>query len=176
MNTGFACSNWSRMLPAESIDDACSEPIDQLRALAYRLTSIDSGAAEVVHSVLGSLTAPLELVVAGRAGVGRSSLARILRRDDRFSRRVVGAPVVVTESRAFDVPGTSNPDLGRRCVVYVVVDAVRDVDGRAIARVSDRVVVAANKADLFGPRWDEALGRAAESRRTSACPRFRWRH
>ncbi|MDJ0488024.1 GTPase domain-containing protein [Rhodococcus qingshengii] len=162
MNTGFACREWSRMLPAESIDDACSEPIDQLRALAYRLTSIDSGAAEAVHSVLGSLTAPLELVVAGRAGVGRSSLARILGRDDRFSRRVVGAPVVVTESRAFDVPGTSNPDLGRRCVVYVVVDAVRDVDGRAIARVSDRVVVAANKADLFGPRWDEALGRAAE--------------
>ena len=54
------------------------------------------------------------------------------------------------------------PRSGRRCVVYVVVDAVRDVDGRAIARVSDRVVVAANKADLFGPRWDEALGRAAE--------------
>ncbi|KIM17347.1 hypothetical protein QV65_06285, partial [Rhodococcus erythropolis] len=64
------------MLPAESIDDACAEPIDHLRALAYRLTSIDSGAAEAVHSVLGSLSAPLELVVAGRAGVGRSSLAR----------------------------------------------------------------------------------------------------
>ncbi len=58
------------MLPAESIDDACSEPIDQLRALAYRLTSIDSGAAEAVHSVLGSLTAPLELVVADGPGWG----------------------------------------------------------------------------------------------------------
>lgn len=151
-----------RMPAADMLDDAYVEPVEELRALAYRLTSVDAVAAEAVHSVLGSLIAPIELAVAGRAGVGRSAIARLLDADGWFSAGVGGAPVVVTETRAFDAPDTSDPDLGQRCVVYVVVDAVREADRRAIARVSERAVVAANKADLFRDRWDAATGRAAE--------------
>lgn len=153
---------WSQMLPADSAEDACGGPLDQLRELARRLTSLDARAAESVHGALGSVVAPLEVVVAGRSGVGRSTLTRALEADERMSATIGGARPVFTQSRPFDVPGTEDPDLRGRIVLYVVVDAVRDADRRAIADASDRVIVAVNKADLFGQRWDAARGRAAE--------------
>ncbi|MCJ0902018.1 hypothetical protein [Rhodococcus sp. ARC_M6] len=152
----------ARLMAVGSMEDATAEPMDELRRLAYRLMPIDQRAAEAVHSIVGSLTAPLQVLVAGRSGVGRSAVVRLLESDDRATRRVGGAPVIPTETRAFDVPGASDPDLTHHCVVYVVVDGVRDVDRRAARRLSDRGFVVVNKADRVGDGWEAAVGRAAE--------------
>ncbi|TSD50582.1 hypothetical protein FFI94_025240 [Rhodococcus sp. KBS0724] len=150
------------MVPAVSLDDACVAPMDELRRLAYRLMSIDQHAAEAVHSIVGSLTAPLQVLVAGRSGVGRSAVTRLLESDAFASHRVGGAPVIPTETRAFDVPGATDPDLSSHCVVVVVVDAIRDADRRAVGQVSDHCLAVLNKADHIGDGWEDALARAAE--------------
>ena len=162
MNTGENVKAWARIVPAVSLDDACVAPMDELRRLAYRLMSIDQHAAEAVHSIVGSLTAPLQVLVAGRSGVGRSAVTRLLESDAFPSHRVGGAPVIPTETRAFDVPGATDPDLSSHCVVVVVVDAIRDADRRAVGRVSDHCLAVLNKADHIGDRWEDALARAAE--------------
>ncbi|WP_283263162.1 GTPase domain-containing protein [Rhodococcus sp. IEGM 1379] len=149
-------------MSAGSLEDASAEPMDELRRLAYRLMPIDQRAAEAVHSIVGSLTAPLQVLVAGRSGVGRSAVVRLLESDNRAARRVGGAPVIPTETRAFDVPGAIDPDLTHHCVVYVVVDGIRDVDRRAARRLSDRGLVVVNKADRVGDGWEAAVGRATE--------------
>ena len=162
MNTGENVKAWARIVPAVSLDDACVAPMDELRRLAYRLMSIDQHAAEAVHSIVGSLTAPLQVLVAGRSGVGRSAVTRLLESDAFAGHRVGGAPVIPTETRAFDVPGATDPDLSSHCVVVVVVDAIRDADRRAVGRVSDHCLAVLNKADHIGDGWEDALARAAE--------------
>ena len=162
MNTGENVKVWARIVPAVSLDDACAPPMDELRRLAYRLMSIDQHAAEAVHSIVGSLTAPLQVLVAGRSGVGRSAVTTLLESDVFASHRVGGAPVIPTETRAFDVPGAIDPDLSSHCVVVVVVDALRDADRRAVGRTSDHCLAVLNKADHIGDGWEDALTRAAE--------------
>lgn len=162
MNTGEMVQTWARIVPAASLEDACASPMDELRGLAYRLMSVDRRGAETVHSIVGSLTAPLQVLVAGRSGVGRSAVTRLIETDDRGPRRIGGAPVIATEMRALDVPGVNDPDLSDHCIVLVVVDAIRDADRRAATRMSDHGMVVVNKADHIGDAWEAAITRAAE--------------
>lgn len=92
-----------------------------------------------VAAVAARLAAPLRVAVTGRAGVGRTTLARALARDGR---RVA----------------EHTPDVA----VVVVAEAVKPEDVASVAGWRDAdvpVVVVGNKADLTGPIPPDALRR-----------------
>ncbi|BCI50903.1 hypothetical protein NIIDNTM18_01810 [Mycolicibacterium litorale] len=102
----------------------------------------DCGDARVrtaVSAVAARVSAPLRVAVQGRAGVGRTTLARVL---DGAGRRIV--------------------DTAADVAVVVVAEVVKPEDRAAVARWRDvPVLVVCNKADLTGPVPLEALRRAA---------------
>ncbi|MGC0365868.1 hypothetical protein ABH922_003852 [Rhodococcus sp. 27YEA15] len=161
MDTAGNSSRWARMVPSTSLSALATDTIGALDQLAERIRSGDADLADAVEAVRDELGAPLEVAVAGRAGVGRSRLADMLRADVSLAATASG-PISVTELAAFDVPGAEDPDLRERCVVYVVVDSIREADRRAVSGAHGRVVVALNKADLVGDGWGDAERRAVE--------------
>lgn len=112
-------------------------------------------AADVVGvpaRVLDRMRRPVGIQVAGRAGVGRSTVAAALERPGLTD--VVDAPAV-------DVPSRPDPELGPDVVVYVFTGTLRAPDIRALATAPRESTVAVlNKADALGS-WEDAVRAAA---------------
>ncbi|NLE80057.1 MAG: hypothetical protein GX610_10845 [Rhodococcus sp.] len=114
--------------------------------LSGRVAPLDTDAARAVGAAVEAFTAPVRIQIAGRGGVGRTTVAAALRQ---------GAPdTEFVEMPAFDVPGADDPLLDAEVVVYVLVDPVRSADRRALGRVrggkGGSLVVVLNKADTIG--------------------------
>jgi len=92
-----------------------------------------------VTAIARRSAAPLRVVVRGRRGVGRRTVARAL---DRAG----GAWGISADLR---VP-SSAPDPGAAAVVYVVAEVIKPEDAHALAAAEHPVVAVLNKADLTG--------------------------
>ncbi len=92
-----------------------------------------------VTAIARRAAAPLRVVVRGRRGVGRRTVARALDRAGSASGISADLPV----------PSPA-PDPGADAVVYVVVEVVKPEDAHAIAAAEHPVVAVLNKADLAG--------------------------
>ncbi|MFF2111947.1 hypothetical protein [Rhodococcus koreensis] len=133
-----------------------------LTDLAAEVAALDEAAGDRVRAAVAAFRAPVRVQTAGRAGVGRSTVAAAL-----TAGGVDGA--VVEESDAVDVPGAPDPVLDGDVVVYVLVEAVRDADRDAVRNLDPaQALFVLNKADTVGASrvsadaWATATARAAE--------------
>lgn len=101
-----------------------------------------------VAAIARRTAAPLRVVVRGRRGVGRRTVARALDRAGTASG--IAADLQLSASA---------PDPGADAVVYVVAEVVKPEDAHAIAAAGQPVVVL-NKADLSGRRGDGPIAAA----------------
>ncbi|AOW91702.1 hypothetical protein BFN03_00715 [Rhodococcus sp. WMMA185] len=99
---------------------------------------------------------------AGRAGVGRSTVAEAL-----TACEIAG--VVIEESDAVDVPDAPDPVLDADLVIYLLVESVRDADREAVRTLEPaRVLQVLNKSDTVGESrapgdvWSSAVARASD--------------
>ncbi|QCQ92613.1 hypothetical protein [Rhodococcus sp. SGAir0479] len=117
------------------------------------LRSIAADTGGTAARALGALTAPIRIQIVGRAGVGRTTVARLL---------AAAGLGDVTESGAVDAPGSADPELDGDVVVHVLSGPARTPDLETLRRAPREVTVAlVNKADLQ-PSWATALVVAAE--------------
>ncbi|WP_305092813.1 hypothetical protein [Prescottella sp. R16] len=130
--------------------------------LLHRVGSDVGGAA---WQAVSDLAAPIRIQVAGRAGVGRSSVVRLLERAGWDT--VDMSPVDTTP---VDAPGGDDPVLDGDVVVYVLSGPPRTPDIAALAAAPDGSTVAVvNKADLQ-PSWAEATRIAVETETGTGVP------
>ncbi|QNG20315.1 hypothetical protein G4H71_12715 [Rhodococcus triatomae] len=129
--------------------------IDELYALDRAAGAVDPDAAEAVRDAVQVYLAPVRIQVVGRAGVGRTSVAELVRAlgaesaAGRFGAANPSArTVLVSETGAVDAPGAEDPEVDADVVVYVLVDPPRDADRAVLARL-DQVVAVLNKADTL---------------------------
>ncbi|NLU83709.1 hypothetical protein [Rhodococcus sp. HNM0569] len=136
---------------SEPVGVVCERAASELDALAAALPGADAHAAAQAAHVL---RAPVRIQIAGRAGVGRTTLARVLgtRRDAHVE---VAAPV--------DAPGAPDPVLDAEVVVYVFVDGVRDADRAALRKLDP-----AGAITVLG-KVDTMPDRAAADAAADAC-------
>ncbi|MFE7421539.1 hypothetical protein [Rhodococcus sp. NPDC057529] len=142
----------------------------ELADLAAEVAALDEVAGDRVRAAVVAFGAPIRVQTAGRAGVGRSTVAAAL-----AAGGLAGA--VVEEADAVDVPGAPDPVLDGDVVVYVLVEAVRDAD-RDVARNLDpaQALFVLNKADTVGASrvpadaWATATARAAECAEEGGLP------
>ncbi|GCE40253.1 hypothetical protein Rhow_003896 [Rhodococcus wratislaviensis] len=134
----------------------------KLTDLAAEVAALDEAAGDRVHAAVAAFGAPIRIQTAGRAGVGRSTVAAAL-----TAGGIDGT--VVEEADAVDVPGAPDPVLDGDVVVYVLVEAVRDADRDAVRNLDPaRALFVLNKADTLGASrvpadaWATATARAAE--------------
>ena len=106
-----------------------------------------------VTAIARRSAAPLRVVVRGRRGVGRRTVARAL---DRAG----GAWGISADLR---VP-SSKPDPGADAVVYVVAEVIKPEDAHALAAAEHPVVAVLNKADLTGSLSGRGAGPIAAAR------------
>ncbi|MFE5699687.1 hypothetical protein, partial [Rhodococcus koreensis] len=133
-----------------------------LTDLAAEVAALDEAGGDRVRAAVAAFRAPVRVQTAGRAGVGRSTVAAAL-----TAGGIDGA--VVEESDAVDVPGAPDPVLDGDVVVYVLVEAVRDADRDAVRNLDPaQALFVLNKADTVGASrvpadaWATATARAAE--------------
>ncbi|MFC9357660.1 hypothetical protein ACFTZB_13950, partial [Rhodococcus sp. NPDC057014] len=142
----------------------------ELADLAAEVAALDEVAGDRVRAAVAAFGAPIRVQTAGRAGVGRSTVAAAL-----AAGGLAGA--VVEEADAVDVPGAPDPVLDGDVVVYVLVEAVRDAD-RDAARNLDpaQALFVLNKADTVGASrvpadaWATATALAAECAEEGGLP------
>ncbi|MBV6759303.1 hypothetical protein [Rhodococcus opacus] len=134
----------------------------KLTDLAAEVAALDEVAGDRVRAAVAAFGAPIRVQTAGRAGVGRSTVAAAL-----TAGGIDGA--VVEEADAVDVPGAPDPVLDGDVVVYVLVEAVRDADRDAVRNLDpEQALFVLNKADALGASrvpadaWATATARAAE--------------
>ncbi|QSE90050.1 hypothetical protein JWS13_16210 [Rhodococcus pseudokoreensis] len=134
----------------------------KLTDLAAEVAALDEVAGDRVRAAVAAFGAPIRVQTAGRAGVGRSTVAAAL-----TAGGIDGA--VVEEADAVDVPGAPDPVLDGDVVVYVLVEAVRDADRDAVRNLDpEQALFVVNKADALGASrvpadaWATATARAAE--------------
>ncbi|HEY5858193.1 MAG TPA: hypothetical protein VIW24_30245 [Aldersonia sp.] len=108
---------------------------DELEASVHGL---DGPVAEQIHAALEHCRAPIVVQVAGRAGVGRTSVAAAL----GLAPDTVTTPV--------DAIGRPNPTLDADVVVYVVAGAPHPADQPP----QERTLLVRNKVDLSDIRGD----------------------
>lgn len=106
-----------------------------------------------VTAIARRSAAPLRVVVRGRPGVGRRTVARALDR--------AGAAWGI--SADLGVP-SSAPDPGADAVVYVVAEVIKPEDAHALAAAEHPVVAVLNKADLTGSLSGRGDGPIAAAR------------
>ncbi|SEC35636.1 hypothetical protein [Rhodococcus koreensis] len=133
-----------------------------LTDLAAEVAALDEAGGDRVRAAVAAFRAPVRVQTAGRAGVGRSTVAAAL-----TAGGIDGA--VVEESDAVDVPGAPDPVLDGDVVVYVLVEAVRDADRDAVRNLDPaQALFVLNKADTVGASrvpadaWATATARVAE--------------
>lgn len=102
-----------------------------------------------VAAIARRTAAPLRVVVRGRRGVGRRTVARAL--DRAGSASGISAEVQAPSSA---------PDPGADAVVYVVAEVVKPEDAHAVAVAEHPVVAVLNKADLSGRGGDGPVAAA----------------
>ncbi|WP_430334276.1 hypothetical protein [Rhodococcus sp. ACT016] len=125
------------------------------------LGSIAADIGGAAREALGEATAPIRIQVAGRAGVGRTTVVEVLER--------AGFGDVI-ETTPVDAPGAADPVLDGDVVVYVLSGAPRTPDVAALRRTSHGGTVALlNKADLL-TSWAVALRIATECETETAVP------
>ncbi|KAF0960661.1 hypothetical protein [Rhodococcus sp. T7] len=142
----------------------------ELTDLAAEVAALDEAAGDRVRAAVAAFRAPIRVQTAGRAGVGRSTVAAALTADG-----IEGA--VVEESDAVDVPGAPDPMLDGDVVVYILVEAVRDADRDAVRNLDPaQALFVLNKADTLGASrvpadaWATATARAAECSEEGGLP------
>lgn len=114
------------------------------------LTRFSDGVVDPrVAAIARRTAAPLRVVVRGRRGVGRRTVARAL--DRAGSASGIAADLQLSASA---------PDPGADAVVYVVAEVVKPEDAHAIAAAGQPVVAVLNKADLSGRRGDGPIAAA----------------
>ena len=130
----------------------------------YELLGSIAAAADIAGAAgqaLADATAPIRIQVAGRAGVGRTTVVGVLERAG-FAH--------VTETSAVDAPGSPDPVLDGDVVVYVLSGSPRTPDVDALRRAPRTGTVAlVNKADLL-TSWAVALRIAAECESETGVP------
>ncbi|PQP22946.1 hypothetical protein [Rhodococcus opacus] len=134
----------------------------ELADLAERVAALDRVSGDRVRDAVAAFRAPIRVQTAGRAGVGRSTVAAALTVNG-----IAGA--VVEEADAVDVPGAPDPTLDGDVVVYVLVESVRDADRDAVRTLDPaQALFVLNKSDTLGASraaadaWATATARAAE--------------
>ncbi|MBC2642516.1 MULTISPECIES: hypothetical protein [unclassified Rhodococcus (in: high G+C Gram-positive bacteria)] len=142
----------------------------KLAELAGDVASRDRTAGDRVREAVAAFRAPIRVQTAGRAGVGRSTVAAAL-----TAGTIPG--VVVEETDPVDVPGAPDPVLDADVVVYVVVETVRDADRDAVRPLDPaQTFFVLNKSDTVGESrapadaWAAATARAAECATESGLP------
>ncbi|MFZ2176765.1 MAG: hypothetical protein WAW17_22535 [Rhodococcus sp. (in: high G+C Gram-positive bacteria)] len=138
----------------------------ELAELAGKAATRDSAAGVEVGAAVHAFRAPIRVQVAGRAGVGRSTVAAAL--------TVPGVVTgwVVEETAAVDVPGVPDPVLDGDVVVYVLVESVRGADRDAVRALDPAATFfVLNKADTLGESRSPADVRAAARARADECSR-----
>ncbi|WP_137723885.1 hypothetical protein [Prescottella subtropica] len=130
--------------------------------LLHRVGSDVGGAARQAAS---DLAAPIRIQVAGRAGVGRSSVVRLL---EQAGWDAVDMSLV--ETSPVDAPGSDDPTLDGDVIVYVLSGAPRTPDVAALRAAPAGVTVAVvGKADLQRS-WAEATRIAVETESGTGVP------
>ncbi|MDV6283951.1 hypothetical protein [Rhodococcus jostii] len=134
----------------------------ELADLAELVAALDGVSGDRVRDAVAAFRAPIRVQTAGRAGVGRSTVAAAL-----TANGIAGA--VVEEADAVDVPGAPDPTLDGDVVVYVLVESVRDADRDAVRTLDPaQALFVLNKSDTLGASraaadaWATATARAAE--------------
>lgn len=123
----------------------------ELGQLIERVRSADANAAAAVRGAIDDFERPVVVHIAGRAGVGRSAVAKALGID--------GA----VETTAVDSPDDPDPTLDGDVVIYVLAAAATRADRDALATVpAENKVVLLNKADAIDGDWAAALATANE--------------
>lgn len=123
----------------------------ELGRLIERVHGADAGAADAVRRAVEEFERPVVVQIAGRAGVGKSAVAKALGID--------GA----VETSAVDNPDAPDPMLDGDVVIYVLAEAATQADRDALATVpAENKVVLLNKADAIDGEWAAALARANE--------------
>lgn len=128
----------------------------ELAELAGKVAARDRAAGDRVRGAVAAFRAPIRVQTAGRAGVGRSTVAAAL-----TASAILGA--VVEESDPVDVPGAPDPTLDADVVVYVLVETVRDADRDAV-----RTLDPAHSTNRT--RWASRGRRPTRGRRRSRVP------
>ncbi|TSE00258.1 hypothetical protein FOS14_07440 [Skermania sp. ID1734] len=118
----------------------------ELEQLITRLQRNDSGSASSATAVVDDFLRPLRVQIAGRAGVGRSSVARAL--------DCAGAEIATT-----DHPDGAAPALDGDLVIYVLAESAQPADRAALVE-HERVLIVLNKADAIPGGWPAAAARA----------------
>ncbi|OBF00840.1 hypothetical protein [Mycobacterium sp. 852002-10029_SCH5224772] len=113
----------------------------------------DGLADPCVTAIARRTAAPLRVVVRGRRGVGRRTVARAL--DRAGSPSGIAADIQVS---------AAVPARGVDAVVYVVAEVVKPEDAHAIAAAEHPVVAVLNKADLAGSLSGRGDGPVAAAR------------
>ncbi|MFC9766794.1 hypothetical protein [Rhodococcus jostii] len=134
----------------------------ELADLAERVAALDGVSGDRVRDAVAAFRAPIRVQTAGRAGVGRSTVAAALTANGI-------ADAVVEEADAVDVPGAPDPTLDGDVVVYVLVESVRAADRDAVRTLDPaQALFVLNKSDTLGASraaadaWATATARAAE--------------
>lgn len=111
----------------------------------------DPGITDALRAAIAEADRPVAVQVAGRAGSGRSTVARALGVED--------VDFVTTD--AIDGP---DPVLDADVVVYVIAERLLDADRAALAMVRPANAIAIlNKADAVDGDWAAVIARANES-------------
>ena len=142
----------------------------ELADLAELVAALDGVSGDRVRDAVAAFRAPIRVQTAGRAGVGRSTVAAAL-----TANGIAGA--VVEEADAVDVPGAPDPTLDGDVVVYVLVESVRDADRDAVRTLDPaQALFVLNKSDTLGASraaadaWATATARAAECSEEGGLP------
>lgn len=121
----------------------------KLTELVAVVDGLDPTAAQVLRAAVAQFFAPICVQVAGRAGVGRTSVVSVLARGG----------IDAVETSGIDVPGAADPNLDGDVVVYVLVDSVRAADAAALIVVGPTAIAVLNKTDALA---GAAIERVAE--------------
>ncbi|MFC4604112.1 hypothetical protein [Rhodococcus kronopolitis] len=152
-STGEECrADGSPLGPAGAADGG-------FEALRAAIHGYDGGAAERLDAAVHRYRRGISAQVTGRAGVGRSAVLAAL--------AGVGATVELVESEAWDVPGTSDPELTGEVVVLVLAGPPRPADLRAARAAPPRSLAVLNKSDALDD--PAALAAAAGSELGLVC-------
>ncbi|MEV0945276.1 hypothetical protein [Rhodococcus sp. NPDC049939] len=141
-----------------------------LSRLVEQVTALDPMTGPSVREAATASRAPIRVLTAGRAGVGRSTVAAALT-------ATVSTDVLIEESDPVDVPDAPDPTLDADLVVYVLVESVRDADREAVRSLDPaRVLFVLNKSDTLGESrspedvWSAAVARASDCAATVGLP------
>lgn len=126
---------------------------DDLDRLVDRVRQLDGENGQRLHRAVERYRRAPAVQVTGRAGVGKTTLARALARPD------------IVETAPLDTPGVPDPVLDGDVVVYVVAESLQPPDVAALQALRGTALVALNKADVLavgGGGWGAVLARADE--------------